>query len=226
MCGRFWSSLTWEQYRKLLKLSDAPPESNFQPNWNTAPTHDVLICSGYDGARKLEVMRWGLVPVWAKEPPKFSTINAKCETIEERATWKGGLNKMRCVIPVSGFYEWRGPKGKKQPYAIARKDGEPIMLAGLWAFNDKIDPAGLRTFTIITCEANKTMGAIHTRMPVMLREEDLEIWLGDAPWGDAHRALLKPSPDEWLTAWPVEKAVGSVKNNHEDLIVPIGDPVF
>ena len=106
MCGRFYVSLTWAQYRALLKLTTPCPESNFQPNWNAAPTHDVLICTSPGGERRLEKMRWGLVPVWAKEPPKYSTINAMCEGLEEKSTWKNSLNKMRCVVPINGFYEW------------------------------------------------------------------------------------------------------------------------
>ncbi|WP_084396257.1 SOS response-associated peptidase family protein [Henriciella aquimarina] len=106
MCGRFWNSLSWEEYRDSLDLKGAPPDTNFRPNWNTAPTHNVLICSEHDGERRIEQMKWGLVPPWMKEKPKFSTINAKSETIEEKATWKASLNKLRCVVPISGFYEW------------------------------------------------------------------------------------------------------------------------
>lgn len=226
MCGRFWASLSWEEYRELLDLKGEPPETNLRPNWNTTPTHDVLICSARDGDRRVEQMKWGLVPPWAKEKPKFSTINAKCETIEERATWKGSLNKLRCVVPVSGYFEWRGPKGKKQPFAIRRRDGKPMLLAGLWAFNDKVDPNHPRTFTIITCPANKVMGVLHARMPVILDPGDLDLWLGPEPWGDALRALLRSCPDEWLTAFPVSNDVGSVKNNYPELVDPEGDPLF
>lgn len=227
MCGRFWASLTWEEYRELLDLKGEPPETNFRPNWNTAPTHDVLICSERDGERRIEQMKWGLVPIWMKDKPKFSTINAKYETIEEKATWKGSLNKMRCVIPISGFYEWRrGPGKSKQAYAIKRRDGKPMLLAGLWAFNDKVDPDNPRTFTIITCPANEVIGAVHDRMPVILDPADLDLWIGPEPWGDAHRALLKSCPDEWLTAYPVSNDVGSVKNNYVELINPEGDPIF
>jgi putative SOS response-associated peptidase YedK len=120
----------------------------------------------------------------------------------------------------------KGPKGKKQPYIIRRKDGAAMMIAGLWAFNDKIDPNGIRTFTIITCPANKVMSGIHDRMPVILSEDDLDLWLGAEPWSEAHRALMKPCPDEWLEAYPVSKDVGNVRNNREDLIDPIGDPIF
>ena len=226
MCGRFWASLTWEEYRDLLNLNAPRPASNFAPNWNAAPTHEVLIAAERDGVRKLISMRWGLIPVWAKEFPKFSTINAKSETLEEKATWRGSLNKLRCVIAVSGFYEWRGPKGRKQPYAIKCKDGAPMLLAGLWSYNDKIEPDGIYSFSIITCPANETMGALHDRMPVMLEKSDLDLWLGSAPWGDAHRALLKPCADDLLTAYPVGKDVGAVANNSPDLIDPAGDPLF
>lgn len=226
MCGRFWASLSWEEYRKLLNLLGDPPETNFAPDWNAAPTHDVLVCSDHDGKRRLEKMNWGLVPVWAKEPPEFSTINAKCETLEEKATWKGSLNKMRCVVPVSGFYEWRGPKGKKQPFAIKRRDGMPMLLAGLWAFNDKINKDGVRSFAIVTCPANKTMGEIHSRMPVILDPADLDLWLSAAPWGEGHRALMRSCPDDWLTAFPVSKEVGAVRNNYPELIEPAGEAIF
>ncbi len=227
MCGRFWGSLTWEDYRELPDLRAEPPETNFRPNWNTAPTHDVLICAERDGERRVEQMKWGLVPVWMKDKPKFSTINAKAETIEEKATWKGSLGKMRCVIPVSGFYEWqRGPGKAKQAYAIKRRDGKPMLLAGLWAFNDKVDPENPRTFAIITCPANELMGAVHNRMPVILDPANLDLWIGPEPWGDAHRALLKSCPDEWLTAYPVSNDVGSVRNNDAGLIEPQGEPIF
>lgn len=227
MCGRFWNALSWEDYRDSLGLTGAPPDTNFRPNWNTAPTHTVLICSEHDGERRVEEMKWGLVPVWMKERPKFSTINAKAETIEEKATWKGSLNKMRCVVPVSGFFEWRRGAGKtKQAYAIKRRDGEPLLMAGLWAFNDKVDADQPRSFAIITCPANKVMGAVHNRMPVILDPTDLDLWLGSEPWGDAHRALLKPCPDDWLAAYPVSNDVGSVKNNEPDLVNPEGEPIF
>lgn len=226
MCGRFWASLTWEEYRALLDLKGPAPPSNFAPNWNAAPTHQVLIARRAEAARALEPMRWGLVPPWAKEYPKFATFNAKSETLDEKATWKSSLNKMRCAVPISGFYEWRGPRGNKTPYAVKRRDGQPMLLAGLWAYNDKIEPEGLRSFAIVTCPANKAMSAIHDRMPVILEKSDLDLWLGAEPWGPGPRALLKPAPDDALTAYPVSRDVGSVKNNRPDLIAPVGDPLF
>lgn len=230
MCGRGDQSLTWEQINTLLRIDGSKPgkpaPSNYQPNYNVAPTHSVVICTERDGERQVQQMAWGLTPGWAKEPPKFATINAMCETIEEKATWKPSLNKLRCVVPFNGFYEWGGVKGKKQCYRITRRDGAPLLLAGLWAFNERIDPKGMRTFAIVTCPANNVMKLIHHRMPVVLSEKEVDDWLDGAPWGDQHRALLRPCPDDWLTAVPVSQDVGNVRNNRPDLLTPIGDPIF
>ena len=226
MCGRFFVSMTWEQYRTLLGLTTPPPASNFAPNWNAAPTHDVLVCAAPEGARRLEKMRWGLVPGWAREPPKFATINAMTEGLEDKPTWRASLDKMRCAAPVGGFYEWRGPKGAKEPFLIRRRDGAPMLIAGLYAFNDRIDPAGVRSFALVTCPANAAMRAIHERMPAILAPEDLDLWLDGRGWSAAHKALLRPCPDEWLEALPVARAVGNVRNNTPDLIEPIGEPLF
>lgn len=225
MCGRVVQNLTWKEIRDLLKITE-DTGSNLQPNWNGAPTQQLFVSTQHEGERKLEQMSWWLTPVWAKEKPKYPTFNAKCETIEEKPTWKGSLNKMRCVVPVSGFYEWKGPKGEKQPYYITRRDGQPMLFAGLYAFNNKIDPDGLLSFTIITCEPNENMAKLHNRMPVIMDASDIDGWLSDDPWGDDHRPLMAPCDDNLITAVPVSNEVGSVKNNHENLIEPSGDAIF
>ena len=118
MCGRYTHRLSWSELRKLMTITTPPPETNLQPNYNVAPTHDVPVCTQHDGERRLEMMRWGLVPIWAKEWPKYSTFNAKCESVEEKATWKGSLNKMRCVIPASGV-PLNPDAGPDQPAPLA-----------------------------------------------------------------------------------------------------------
>ncbi|GJL90632.1 SOS response-associated peptidase [Hyphococcus sp.] len=226
MCGRANQSLTWSEICAALEIDGVEPPDNMRPNYNAAPTHDVLVCGLRDGQRAVQRMRWGLIPAWASEPPKYATINAMCETIEEKATWKGSLNKKRCVIPFNGFYEWRGPKGAKQPFYIRRRDGKPMLIAGLWAHNAKIDPDGMRSFTIITCPANKAMSELHPRMPVILDPRDVGLWIGPTLWGEEARALLRPCADDVLTAYPVGKAVGSVKNTGPELVEPIGAAAF
>lgn len=224
MCGRGDQTLSWAKIHELLQIAQPADASNLQPNYNVAPTQEVFVCTEHEGARRIEQMRWGLVPIWAKELPKYSTFNAKADGLTEKATWKGSLNKMRCIVPFSGFYEWTGPKGKKQPYRITRKDGDPLLMAGLWAFNDKID-GELRSFTIITTKTNKVMSELHHRMPVILSPKEVGKWLA-GPWDEAKDTMLKPCPDSWLTASPVSTDVGSVRNNKPELTEPIGDPIF
>ncbi len=225
MCGRFWKDISWEEYRAALDLYAGPPPTNLAPNWNIAPTQTVEVCVEEGGKRQLEPMRWGLIPIWAKEVPKFATFNAKAEGLEEKATWKGSLNRMRCVVPASGFYEWKGPKGEKQPYAIRRRDGEPLLFAGLWAFNDKTELGEVRSFTIITVPPNASMATLHNRMPAVLEREDAESWLA-GPWDEERRSLVRPCGDDVLTAYPVAKEVGAVRNNSSRLPEATGEPVF
>lgn len=224
MCGRGDQTLSWANIHELLQIIQPVKASNLQPNYNVAPTQDVFVCTEHEETRRLEQMRWGLVPIWAKELPKYSTFNAKADGLGEKATWKGSLNKMRCIVPFSGFYEWTGPKGKKQPFRITRKDGDPLLMAGLWAFNDRID-GELRSFTIITTGVNKVMSKLHHRMPVILNPKDVGKWL-TGTWDESKDKMLKPCPNNWLTASPVSTDVGSVKNNRPELTEAIGDPIF
>ena len=230
MCGRAVQKPTWKELHDLLKILEQGDLSNLQPTWNLAPTQDAYVCIEHDGERKLRTMSWWLVPSWAKEKPKYPTFNARIETLEEKPTWRGCLNSGRCVIPVSGFYEWQGAKGNKQPYYITRRDGDPMLLAGLWAINNKIRAGDgsldWQSCTIITCAANRDMAMLHDRMPVILEKGDVDVWLADGSWSDMHRALMVPSGEGILTASPVTKDVGAVQNDHEELIAATGDAVF
>ncbi len=226
MCGRFTQLATWREYWEAIQIitgreEDKPPKSNLRPNYNVAPTHDVVVFS----AHGIELMRWGLIPIWAKEKPKFSTFNAKSESIEDKATWKGSLNKMRCIVPANSFYEWKREGKTKTPYSIGRKDDGLLYFAGLHAFNDKIE-GEIRSCTIITTEPNDNMAKIHSRMPVILNEKQAGVWLRGDRYTDEHRDLLKPCPKSWLTAIPVASDVGSVKNNKAELLEAVGGKLF
>jgi putative SOS response-associated peptidase YedK len=168
------------------------------------------------------------VPPWSKTGKmEFPTINAKSETAATSAVFRNAFRSRRCVVPADAFYEWQklgsGPKpakqSPKQPWAIARADGQPLSLAGLW--DGWKSPTGewLHTFTIMTTTPNETMAAIHNRMPVILDMRDVPLWLGESE-GD-HASLLKPCPAAWLKTWKVSAAVGSVKNNDESLLEPL-----
>ncbi|NHK27188.1 SOS response-associated peptidase [Parvularcula flava] len=219
MCGRKFSdeSLSWSMYREQLKLFTAPPASNFAPNYNIAPTHMVPVCFMEDGEKVLRPLRWGLLPSWAKDVKiGYSMINAKAETVEEKNSFAPLLKAHRCVIPVSGFFEWKRKGKSKQPFAIRRQNGEPILLAGLWTQNRML---GIDSYTVLTTQPNDLMAEIHNRMPVILEREDVDRWL-DAAWDEAQGLAIRVQSD-FLRTYTVSSDVGNVRNNSPDLIEPV-----
>jgi len=190
-----------------------------------APT-DPLPVVRYDAKdrqRSLDVMRWGLVPFWAKDiKVGFANINAKAEGIETKPAFREAFRQRRCLLPVDNFYEWAKTPSGKQPYAIALKGDGLMALAGLW--ETWRSPAGerVRSFAIITTEPNELCARLHNRMPVVLQPEAWPVWLGEEPADLTQlKALLAPYPTDQMTAWPVSARVGSVKNNDPGLIEPI-----
>jgi putative SOS response-associated peptidase YedK len=226
MCGRF-SSTT--QLSFLLERFRAEPSGveGHQPRWNVAPASNILVVvAGDDGARQLRELRWGLVPRWSKDPKSGNRmINMRAETVREKPTWKRTLGSKRCIIPIDGFYEWQDQgKGKrKQPFYITARDGQPLALAGLWAtWRDPDSGDELWTCTILTTTANKLMASVHHRMPVILLPESWDAWLDpDNKDVDQLAALLEPAPEDLLTLWPVDQAVGNPRNNTPDLQRPL-----
>jgi putative SOS response-associated peptidase YedK len=153
----------------------------------------------------------------------YSTINARCEDVENKPAFREAFKRRRCLIPLDNFYEWKklGPK-EKQPYAIALKDGGLMAMAGLWETWRSPAKETIRSATIITCPPNELVAELHDRMPVILPPEAWSVWLGEEP-ADAERlkALLEPYPAEDLAMWPVDKRVGNVRNNDPSLIEPV-----
>jgi putative SOS response-associated peptidase YedK len=181
MCGRFTQLFTWQELHDLYELSDtlAP---NLQPSWNVAPTQDIGVIVAEGGGRILKTMRWGLVPSWAKdEKIGNSLINARLESAATKPAFRAAWKARRCLIPASGFYEWRTaavpgkPKPAKQPFYIARKDGLPLTFAGLW---ERWRAGGLLSCTILTTDAAGAIRQLHDRMPVVLAADGIEAWLG------------------------------------------------
>jgi putative SOS response-associated peptidase YedK len=184
----------------------------------------VVRISRDSGERELTLMRWGLVPYWAKDAKVgFSSINAKAETLSTSPAFREAFQRRRCLVPADWFYEWQKIDAKtKQPLAIALKDGALFALAGLWeSWKDKATGLRLETYTIITTDPNELMEPLHNRMPVILAPQDYERWL--APVDPAHLPvdLLRPYPANGMTAWKVSKAVGNVKNNDPSLIASV-----
>ena len=226
MCGRFSSST---QLSFLLERFRAEPSGveDHRPSWNVAPASDILVVvAGKDGARQLRELRWGLVPRWAKDPKSGNRmINMRAETVREKPTWQRTLAQKRCIIPIDGFYEWQdqGKGRRKQPFYIAARDEQPLALAGLWAtWRDPDSDDELWSCTILTTSANKLMRSVHHRMPVILLPESWDAWL-DPDNKDVEQltALLEPAPEDLLMLWPVDPAVGNVRNNRPELLEPL-----
>jgi putative SOS response-associated peptidase YedK len=223
MCGRYRQE---RDPREVAEFFDTVnPFPNTPPRWNIAPTQDALVVRRHPetGARHLDALCWGLVPHWAKDPSIGARmINARAETVAERPGFRDAFARgRRCLVPADGFYEWRagdGPKVPKQPYAVALRDGSPMALAGLW--EGWRGPGGevVRTFTIITTDANEKLRALHARMPVILPRAAWPTWLGEEPAEAADLlALLRPYPSSDLAAWPVARRVGRVAEDDPGL---------
>jgi putative SOS response-associated peptidase YedK len=212
MCGRYTNKLTWSEVIAYYRLLFDTP-MNLRPRYNIAPTQDVLTIVAGDGGRRAAMMRWGLVPFWAKEMPNASTINARAEGISEKPMWRDPFRQRRCVVVADGFFEWTGKASDRQPQYFTRADRQPLSFAGLWDRNGTFD---LVSCAIVVTEANKQMRAYHDRMPVILEQDDIDRWLTEPDAG-----LLKPSKTE-LRIHPVSKAVNNVRNEGPDLIAPVG----
>jgi putative SOS response-associated peptidase YedK len=226
MCGRFTNRYTWRELHALYRLSDQTfPQSNFEPRYNIAPTQNSWVVREREGKRELISMRFGLVPSWSKDDTRAaSMINARAETVAEKAAYRAAFKSRPCLVVADGFYEWKqiGPK-EKQPYFITLKNRAPFAFGGLWeSWNPKdATPNGgpLESFTIITTEPNELCAKLHDRMPLILTPPDWPKWLATAE-DRAH--LLTSAPSSLMECWPVGKAVGNVRNQGPKLIEPSG----
>jgi putative SOS response-associated peptidase YedK len=218
MCGRKFSheELTWAEYRDILAIVQPPPNSNFQPNYNICPTQQVPVCINREGQRSLELLNWGLLPAWAKDT-KYAAkmINARAETLTEKPSFKPLLEKNRCIIMVSGFYEWQRERQRKIPYKVERSDKEPMLLAGLWTRNDYLD---INSYTVITTAAAASFAPIHHRSPVILERTDIDTWL-DGAWDEARNFATTYQGN--LSAIRISDAVNSNRNNGRHLLDPL-----
>lgn len=226
MCGRFY-------------LKSAPSEvaaqfgvdvrDNFPPRYNIAPTQPVAaIRVGDRRTREYALMRWGFVPAWAKGEflanlAKRPLINARGETVLEKASFKNAFRRRRCLVPADGFYEWQTKPAKaKQPYAIAKRKGGLIAFAGLW--ETAVDPDGgeIDTLAILTAPAGPDMRALHSREPIVIAPESYRLWLeADERDAAALQGLLAPAPANFWAAWAVSTEVNSPRQDGPRLIEPV-----
>lgn len=205
MCGRFYLDKNKE---KLAKQFSVKGSDKAETSYNIAPSQRCTVIRSSNDKKELINLDWGLVPSWAKQDVKIKPINAKAETIREKPYFRSAYKKQRCIVPASGFYEWKGSKGNKQPYAIYPLNEPYFGFAGLWESNDDLE-----TFTIITTEANELMKEVHHRMPVILDSKDYDKWLNDGDY-----ELLKPCSSEEMSLHRISSAVNKPTNNSVDLI--------
>jgi putative SOS response-associated peptidase YedK len=212
MCGRF--TLRDPRRVKLAHLDYLRPE-DLIPRYNIAPTQNVLTIQQHKEDRETAFLQWGLIPMWSKEPKGI--INARVETIEQKASFSDSFEKRRCLIFADGFYEWERNGKVTQPYYFQMKDGAPFAFAGIW---DRWQGAGrsITSCAIITTTANELLATIHHRMPVILEPESYDLWLaGRAP--DV-KSLLTPFPAAAMTSHTVSRDVNDVKIDDEHLVEP------
>ncbi len=217
MCGRFTLrdrlNALLEQF--AVEANDSIQHSLFEDRYNIPPTQDVPIVRLADRKRELAVARWGLIPPWTKDPKKAPLLNnARAETITEKPSFRSAFKSRRCIIPGSGFFEWKTEGKVKQPFYFINPDGKMLAFAGLWEqWND------IETCSIVTTEANEVMAPIHHRMPVILGLNDYDEWLDSSSTDVAH--LLAPCPPSELTCYPVSSVVNNARNNVPECIEPV-----
>ncbi len=224
MCGRFGQAGDPDYYGSLFQ-ADAMVEEPLSPSWNVAPTDQIYAVRHRKGNTRLEIIRWGLIPHWAPDLRTFH-INARSETLVDKALFRNGLAHRRCLIPADGFYEWTARSGGHIPYWFHRQDGHPLALAGIWSVRRHPErPEWLVSCAIITGPSEGPVAAVHHRMPVALPADRWGPWLDphlDDPL-TAHSLLLDPDVGEW-TSHPVSRRVNRVANNDPTLIEAVTYP--
>ncbi len=225
MCGRY--TLTVPLSSLVDAFGVSPPDFDYRPRYNIAPTQDAPVVAQDDRGRRMGLLRWGLVPFWADDPGMGSRlINARSETVAGKPAFRAAFSRRRCLVPADGFYEWKkeggeGEKGLKMPFWIHREDGDPFAFAGLWERWEKEGRAPLHTFTILTTEAVEPIRPIHPRMPVILSPSSWSTWLSSDTDAGTLEELLEGYRKAPLQLRPVSRLVNSPRNDEPACIEPV-----
>jgi len=223
MCGRFGLTRPERLDLERFGIRELPP---LVPRFNIAPGSDVLVVRQREGARRADLLRWGLVPSWAKEPSIGNRLaNARSDTAFEKPAFRNGMKTRRCLFPADVFYEWQVVPGqtRKQPHAIRSADGEPFAMAGIWEYwrsRDGEEGQEIVSAAILTTDANALMSRIHDRMPVIISPAQYDAWLDPRTPAPALQDLMKPSPSEWLHAYPISLRINNPRADSEEVLVP------
>jgi putative SOS response-associated peptidase YedK len=228
MCGRYVRRSDKQRIAEHFHVH-GPSVPDFGESFNVAPQtfQPVIRLNRDSGQREIVLMRWGLIPFWAKDAKMgLSTINAKAETVATAPAFREAFKTRRCLVPADAFYEWQKIDAKtKQPFAIGMKDGSPYAFAGLWErWRDPATKEPLETFTVITTDPNELLEPLHNRMPVIIQPKDYDRWLTPGDPQCPPVDLLRPFPADRMTAWKVDRKVGNVKNDMPDCIEPMAEP--
>lgn len=222
MCGRFALNHKPSMLEEWYETTSMP---EFSLHYNISPGNSIVVIRATPDGRFGSLMRWGLIPAWAKDPSSLPMLhNARGETVAEKPVFRQAFKKRRCIVPVSGFFEWKTVAGQrlKQPFFVSFKDGTPMSLAGLWETNRPAEGGLLDTCTIITTGANELLEPIHHRMPVILERNGWDNWLdGDTAPVEEITEMLKPFDPDKMQVWGVSHAVNRVTNNESKLLQPI-----
>ena len=217
MCGRFTFDIPPELLAEIFGLVSVPSVS---PNYNTAPTQFSPVVRQVSDHNVLNLMKWGLVPSWAKDPSIGSQmINARSETVAVKPSFRHAIKYQRCIVPVSGFFDWKHEGKTKTPYYFRMKNSRPLGLAGIWEEWKTPDGSLLNTFSILTTTANKLVETVHERMPVILAPDKYSTWLNKHLTDPTVlQPLYQPFPADVMEVYPVSDLVNSPKNNSPECI--------
>lgn len=210
MCGRFALNVTPAEVEKLFGYEERP---NFPPRDNIAPTDPIAVVTFENGKRHFRLMRWGLLPGWLKEPDGFPVLfNARGETIATKPAFRAAARHRRCLVPASGFYEWKSEGTKKIPHRLSSDDTPLFAMAGLWEPYAHLNGSEIDTATIVTTSASGVVASLHDRMPVIIPQDQFSIWLeSETHTLDEALALLRPAPESFFKAEPFDPKRGPLQ---------------
>ena len=218
MCGRYCITTAPEAIRALFRYPERP---NFPPRYNVAPTQPVPVVRVVEGERHFALVRWGLIPAWVKDPKDFTLlINARGETLHDKPAFKNAIRRRRCLFSADGFYEWKVEGGRRRAFHARRAGGGPLAFAGLWETWTGPNGEEMETAAIVTTQANKEMGAVHHRAPVIVPPDQFDLWLSSEADTRIAAELIKPAPDGSMEVYEVSPAVNKVTNDTPDLVEP------
>ena len=219
MCGRFTLRTPAYAVADALGVTKMP---SLTPRYNIAPTQSIPIVRGV-GDRECAFVRWGLIPMWFREPvPGSDMINARAETVAEKPSFRAAFKRRRCLVPADGFYEWKAAEGRKRPHFIAMRDNRVFAIAGIWEHWHSPSGDEIESVALITTAANDMLRTVHDRMPAIIAPADFDLWLGwKAPPTEPVTALLRPYWAAEMAVYPVGFGVNNPKNDDDTLVEPV-----